>query len=150
MSKRSRDHQVSKVYAAENAVFPMHNPVEKYRKLDDCNEFLKKIIATQYWHRHKGWKRINIGDGRGRSSACYKPWKKQVCLPLWARNEHVMIHEMAHCLTHRTQNDPNGGVGHGTHFAGHYLNLIDELMGMDEAMKLMESFDEKGVIYHLQ
>jgi len=143
-----RDFQRSKLYDAESSVFPMYEPVEKYRQLDDCHEFLKKIMATEYWKRHKGWKRIKIGDGRGRRSACYKPHRRQVCLPLWARNEYVMIHEMAHCLVHKTQGDSR--VWHGTHFAGHYLQLVDELLGMDESSKLMESFDKKGVKYHLQ
>tara|TARA_R110002020_G_scaffold279976_4_gene495777 strand:- start:1898 stop:2287 length:390 start_codon:yes stop_codon:yes gene_type:complete len=120
--------------------------------MEECSAYASKIKATDYWKQHKGWLRVNLHHGAGhRSAKYYRAWsgrQRCVVLPKWARSEIVMIHEFAHCLTDRT----TGGdySGHGTHFCGHYLNLVGELLGEDYKNRLMEQFDEDGVRYHFQ
>jgi len=155
-----RDFQRSKVYAAEDKAFAEWK-LPEWESMDECRAFIQVITSSHYWQRHKGWKRITLKDGRGCRSASYWRGKiyrygngtvkrvkvSEMTLPKWSRNKFVIIHESAHWLTDRTTED---STSHGSHFAGHYLNLIDELIGTDAAMGLMASFEEKGVKYHLQ
>jgi putative metallohydrolase (TIGR04338 family) len=141
---RVSDYQRSKVYAAEDAAFHKRRD-PSMTTLDEVRDYMDAIIASEYWTAQKGWLRVKVGDGRGRRNACYKPSRRQVCFPLWARSEWIIIHEMAHCLTYRTTKD---GTGHGTHFTGHYLSLVEELLGTREAIALAESFTKHGVRWY--
>lgn len=144
---RLRDYQRSKLYSAENKAFANVEFWKKneFKTLAECADFAKEIVNSNYWTRHKGWKRIKLNDGRGCRNAAYWYNDRSVTLPIWARNKLVIIHEFAHYLTHKTQQDP---VGHGSHFAAHYLELVDEIMGMEYSMLLMEQYDLLGVKYH--
>lgn len=141
---RVRDYQRGKVYKAEDAVFDKDKNAEM-ESLDEVRAYMGKVTGSDHWKAQEGWQRVKVGDGRGRRAACYKPTKKQVCFPLWSRSKWIIIHEMAHCLTHRTTKD---GTGHGTHFAGHYLSLVEELLGSDSAHALAESFSKHGVRWY--
>ena len=139
-----RDYQRAAVYKAEDLVFGKHNP-PTMKCLGEVQGYMDRITNSEYWQSLKGWKRVRVGDGRGRNRACYKPSSKQVCFPIWARSEWIVIHEMAHCLTHKTT---GGYSAHGTHFCGHYLSLVEELLGLDKAIELSESFKSQGVRWY--
>jgi len=139
-----RDGQRSKVYEAEDAYFKKSLPPE-YATMDEVGEYVQVVINSQYWKKCGGWKRVKTGTGKGRRSACYKPYSKQVCFPLWSRSRWIVIHEMSHCLTDKTS---KGAPWHGTHFVGHYLNLVEELLGVDVAESLAESFVSQGVRWY--
>ena len=141
---RVQDYQRSKVYAAEDKVFNKGLPATM-ESMESVRSYMDRVMGTEYWGRMKGWTRVTAADGRGRRSACYKPSKKQVCFPSWSRSEWIIIHELAHCLTHRTT---KSGTGHGTHFVGHYLNLVEEMLSRDTAVQLAESFTQHGARYH--
>lgn len=139
-----RDHQRKKVYDSENAVFSKATP--DYASLAECRAYMDQIIASEYWKLHDGWKRVGLLDGRGGSSAMYVSRKKSLALPKWSRIKWVIIHEMAHCLTHRTTKD---FCAHGSHFAGHYLALVREMLGDTHYVALKESMDKHNVMYYM-
>jgi len=150
MTKRNRDFQKQAVYNSENIACDLtgtNNGRCEFGRLDECKLFAEKIINSKYWQAQKGWKRIKLKDGRGRRAACYDDQDKSVSLPMWSRNKVVIIHEFAHYLTHKTTED---ATGHGSHFCGHFLALLDELVGMEASMALMEQFEKHKVIYHLR
>lgn len=150
--KRVPDYQRKKVYDAENEAFggEFNWKIGKFDTLGECEIFAKKIVESDYWKSQKGWKKIKLKCGRGCRNAFYRPSDRTVTLPKWARNEHVIIHEFAHYLTHylthRTHED---GSAHGSFFAGHYLMLVDELLGSDHSMALMEHYEKQGVRYNI-
>lgn len=143
-----RDYQKSKLYRAEDVAFKAHPywKEQEFESLEECKEFAREIVNTKHWIDNKGWKRIKLKSGAGCSNAFYRQSDKSITLPLWSRNKLVMIHEFAHYLTHKTMEDP---VGHGSHFSGHYLLLVDEIMGEEFSHALMEQYEEHGVKYKL-
>ena len=138
------DYQRSKVYAAEDAAFDKRKP-PAIPALHEVRAYMDMVIASQHWTKHKGWQRVRLEDGRGRRSACYRSHKRSIAMPTWARSEWIVIHEMAHCLTHRTT---GAASSHGTHFTWHYLMLVLELLGQEAHDALAEQFIGKGVKWH--
>jgi len=141
----SVDFQRSSVYQAENIVHDFDADPE-YTTLKECYEFQKEVITSDYWQAQKGYVKIKITDGRGRSRPCYWHNKKSISLPKHARSRWVIIHEMAHALTHRTHPDCSA---HGKYFCMHYLALVRELLGYDTWLNLREAFIYCGVRYSL-
>lgn len=145
--KRQRDVQRSKVYAAENSAFDKTRQAE-FETLEQCGDFAKQIICSNYWKQNKGLKRYKITDGRGRGSACYKPKAHgyshdMICLPKWARSRWIIIHEFSHFLTYRTHGSST--QWHGGIFCRHYIELLNELIGQEECSRLETCFRESGV-----
>ena len=138
----NRDTQRSKVYAAELEAFPTMNRVGM--SFEQTKAYVKIVISSDYYAAHKGWKRIKVKDGRGCRSALYFPCQRAVALPKWSRTPHVIIHEMAHALTHRTVDD---SVGHHGTFCTHYANMIAELVSLDDAQRLVAMFIKHRVLY---
>jgi putative metallohydrolase (TIGR04338 family) len=141
-----RDNQRSKVYLAENKALHMFADEKLFGSMEELKLYCINITESDYWKKHKGWKRFTVSDGRGRRSACYKPTKKQLCFPKDMRTPEIAIHEMSHFLTAKTS---KGVPNHGSHFCGHYLNLVNELLGSKAFESLKEAFDEGGVKYKL-
>lgn len=141
---QDRDYQRSKVYKAER-IF-INDATHLNVDMDWVESFGREITASPYWSKMGGWKRIKLRDGRGARRAFYHPRDRSITLPLWARTKEVMIHEYAHALTHRVQGEYSG---HGTYFCGHYLQLVDCLLGPEQSFALMASFDAHGVRYKL-
>jgi len=143
----SIDYQRKRLYDAEDAAFGETKYWKKcqFKTLTQCKEFAKVVVDTRYWKRLCGWRTIKLKNGR--VYAYYDGEDRTITLPKWARNELIIIHEMAHYLTDKTQED---SVGHGSHFCGHYLSLVDELFGTDYSMSLVYQFEEHRVKYYLQ
>ena len=137
-----RDAQRSKVYKAENAVFPMHTPTMNE---GEVLSFRDEIIDSKHWYENKGYKRVKFFFRGGmRSKAWFRHEDKSISIPPWAMNKHIIIHEMAHSLTHRKDEDV---AGHGKFFCQEYLALTNELLGGSLAEDLEISFLIEGVRY---
>ena len=141
-----RDDQRSAVYAAENKALNMFAEEKLFSSMDELKAYCVEITQSEYWTKQKGWLRFTVADGRGRRSACYKPSRRQVCFPKSMRTPEIAIHEMAHFLTAKTS---KGVPAHGSHFCGHYLNLVKELLGVEKFEALKQAFDESRVRYNL-
>lgn len=141
-----RDYQRSKVYAAENKALDMFPAVAKARDMEWCEDFKKEIMDSEHWKKHKGWAYVNLHHGAGHRSAGYysarRGKQRTVTLPKFARSKAMMIHEFAHALTDRTHKNASG---HGTYFCGHYIALVQELLGRDRGEHLASHFKDHGV-----
>ena len=98
------------------------------------------IICEQYWFRQRfGDNRkiiIQSGRGGGKAFGSYK-----ITLGTWARNEAIILHELAHCLApYKTK--------HGAEFAGIFLFLVKNAFGADKAKELRESYKTHRVRYN--
>jgi putative metallohydrolase (TIGR04338 family) len=148
-TKEARDNQRSKVYAAEDVCFRWRYPETEMRTMTDVKAYSHRITSSRYWSIKGKRKRIAFKDGRGcsRATAGSKGLHRErdtITLPVAMRIRWVVIHEHAHILTNQTDFNT---AAHGAVFCTHYINLVLELMGIDDAVRLMESLDAKGARY---
>ena len=139
---RPRDSQKSKVYKAENAAFPTGSDSNSNPDLFYWECYCRKIVRSA-WFR-KRWPNcivVSLKDGRGRknASATSRGSGGTLKLPLWARVESVVLHELAHVIT------PKICASHGREFCRNLLELIGHYMGADASRKLKKEFDNRNV-----
>ena len=145
-SKRPRDSQRSKVYAAERAIpqgreLASIPEIEKYIK--------RKMKLKGFKKRWPGIHGLRVMDGRGRRSAC--GWGQHgVCfikIPRWYRNEIIVLHELAHGILWN-EDRYNEHPPHGWRFARTMLDLVRYYMGQEAAAALRKSFVKHRVKYN--
>ena len=146
-----RDNQRSKLYASECFLYDLgkgnfENGVTKTltpkSSIHDCQTYVN-LLAQEYWFRQRWGKRIfrvesKRGGGRAFDSG-------RIQLGTWARNEAVVLYEVAHCLVQRER---HGLAGHGPEFAGVYLFLVKQHFGKEAADQLRASFKTHKVRYN--
>jgi len=131
-----RDSQRQKVYTAERVLCRYET---KYPTVKDIERYCKKIIRSTWFIRHFGNHSFRVHDGRGRRNAGgWHGWGGlEITLPLWARCDRVILHELCHGLT---INPP-----HGWSFAKHYMELVRHFMGKDAYKALKAAYKEHHV-----
>jgi len=92
-------------------------------ELKECQKLINRISKHYKTHAPQ------VTDGRGRRSACYCPGSHTIKLPRWARNERVVIHEIAHCVADAIAR-PKTIADHGREFVGVYMYLLNKYMGI--------------------
>jgi putative metallohydrolase (TIGR04338 family) len=153
MVREVRDNQKSRHYAAERFLYDTGKTViktgsknfpeikfnlTKQSSIHDCQSYLN-IICDQYWFRQRfGTRQIYIEAGRNGGKAF---GGRRITLGTWARNEAIILHELAHCLA------PHG-IKHGAEFAGIFLFLVKNAFGADVAKQLRESYKTHRVKYN--
>jgi putative metallohydrolase (TIGR04338 family) len=153
MVKEVRDSQKSRHYSAERFLYDTGKTViktgsknfpeikfnlTKQSSIYDCQSYLN-IICDQYWFRQRfGTRQIYIEAGRNGGKAF---GSNRITLGTWARNEAIILHELAHCLApHKAK--------HGAEFAGIFLFLVKNAFGADIAKQLRESYKTHRVKYN--
>jgi len=134
-----RDTQRSRVYKAEMAIWETHSG-ERFREVKDIDRYIKKEFARKAITRRypTATTKVAIHDGGGRRRAC--AWGTyKISLPIWARFELAVIHEMAHIITHRHYGERNV-AGHGWQFCAVFLDLVRFIMGKETHAELKASF----------
>ena len=135
MSKRPRDTQRSKVYAAERTIEDWDT--EKM-SIPEIEEWVGKITRSKWWKNHPrgGSYKIEVRDGRGRRNAGGRRWvgKVVIKMPRWSRTKIVTLHEIAHGM------QPHLTAWHGREFCRTFLDLVVRWMGKDVARELRQSF----------
>lgn len=151
--KRLRDSQRSKVYAAERVAFPGFGGTgseARFRAVADIEAYLDKIISSAWWRRrYPKVRTVQIKDGRGTTFARggYNPdGTGTLNLPMWARNEPVILHELAHVATDSIHG-PRGTPPHGREFCSTFLGLVRWQMGEQAWRALKDAFRE-GKVKH--
>lgn len=127
--KEGRDFQKARLYGAERDTFAWGQTIAD----DDLQMWLEKNVLSRAWFRKRwGNRYITVkrthGGGRGGGGI--------IRLGRDARNEWVMLHELAHNLTHD---------GHGPAFAAVYVKLIHHVMGADAAKRLKAAYRVRKV-----
>lgn len=142
-----RDSQRSKVYKAEReGLKSFSKPVPTVEDVKNFTQktFNKPYITRRYGrHTHRNGRTLipAVADGRGTSNAyAYGDWK--ISIPVWGRQEWVILHELAHILTHRKY---NGRIKHNWQFCAVYLDLVRGMMGAEAHKALKEAFRKHKV-----
>lgn len=154
MVKTIRDNQKSRLYSAQSFLYDTGKTVIKtgsknfpelkfnltrQSSIHDCQSYLN-IICDQYWFRQRFGNRpkIFIESGRGGGQAF---GNRKIKLGTWARNESIILHELAHCLSPQY-------IKHNAEFAGIFLFLVKNAFGEDAAKQLRESYKTHRVKYN--
>ncbi len=142
MLREVRDSQRSKVYKAEKVLLPLAAPL---REVKDVECFIKKQMARKAITRRypSATRATEVKDGRGRRHACAFGGYA-ISLPIWARNEAIVIHEMAHIVTNRHYGE-RGLASHGWQFCAVFLDLVRFIMGNEAHDALKVSFKANKV-----
>jgi hypothetical protein len=106
--------QAELLYEWESEFFPHRD--SRIITLKQCRELVKDV-----------WVALNlvgeppvIEDGRG--SICARNFTSEIHLPKWARNNIIVLHELAHTLTEFI--DPQDNASHGGIFVHVMLTLL--------------------------
>ncbi len=139
---RPRDSQKQKVYRSERESLDKIPNQEKNEKIGFWEAYCKKLIQSAWFvKRWPNCRTILIKDGRGRRIACASVGYNggTLKLPKWARQEWVVLHEVAHVITTKTV------ASHGQEFCANMLELVGHCMGDEAERSLKESFDKNNV-----
>jgi putative metallohydrolase (TIGR04338 family) len=125
-----RDYQRKKVYDSER--FHSLWLLLKFRNFNETQKYVNNILDNEETHKAS----FRLKDGRGCRHA--RATDSTITLPRWARFPLVVLHELAHVFTDDK---------HGPKFCAEYIRLVDEYLGVDDAIELMYAFDKHGVDY---
>jgi putative metallohydrolase (TIGR04338 family) len=115
----------------------------KLLRLSACQAYVDHLVKSAWFQRR--WptvKHITVKDGRGARSAFSTWYNSSISLPLWARNEAVILHEVAHQCT---DSQSRCVAPHGREFAQTFIALIEHKLGKAEAAKLKAEFTKNRV-----
>lgn len=146
---KSRDSQRSKIYRSDNVIpgdltFGSVAEVEEY-----LDGILRKAWFKNRWPRVANYQGIKVHDGRGTriARASYGVYGGWISLPRWARNEAVLLHELAHVCV-RSKYNVYKRAAHGREYAATLLQLVTWKMGKEVGDKLRDAYREHGVKWY--
>ena len=141
MNTKVIDSQRSKVYAAETK-FRATTYTSKYSpvistSINDCQRYVD-LVCNQSWFKARfGVCQIQVEAGRNGGLAF---GRRLIRLGVWARQETVILHEIAHCIA-------PSGVKHGPEYAGTFMFLVKKMFGNEAAKELRQCYKEHRVRY---
>ena len=143
--RRERDNQRKKVYRAENEAFNNKPYILKFDDLKQVDKFLKRIFKSKWFQKKfPNFKNFIVKYGRSRTRAC--GWSSGDCakmkLPVWTRNNWIVLHELSHGLVFQ-----GGNAFHDMEYCKVYLELVKKWIGKDAANDLKVSFKKHLVKY---
>lgn len=143
--KLERDYQRTSLYVAEGVTFSGTWADIIIFNQQEVKALVKEITESEYWTRKRGWKRIGIDfDNKLKGDICWYDYETRTLVLNSMVTTYVVVHEMAHCLTHKTHDTI---TPHGSYFAGHYLGLVREIMGEALYKTLKKDFSYFGIKY---
>ena len=131
---RDRDTQRSRLYAAEEATGL--NPWQQTIPNADLQTWVDDVLDRRAIRSRWGVRQVRVELTHGRGAHA---WGSGVIRASRAgRNEYVLLHEIAHTLTH-------GETAHGPEFAGVLLFLVKTVMGREAHATLLASMRKHKV-----
>lgn len=132
---RPRDVQKSRVYAAQ-AGWPHVNTIGS---IAETQAWVDAVTGARWFRSRWGERRIEVRFKAWGNATGYHGG--HVCLPPWARNDIVVLHEIAHVLT------PSRYASHGEEFCAHLVTLVDNHLGGEAGRRLRAAFKAHRVRY---
>lgn len=133
----ARDQQRSRAYAAENAIAGfMIRDLGENAGGREAQHYVDRILRSPWTRRHwPNLRPIRIELQRQNRGGATAYGTRRIVIAEHAIGRALLLHEVAHCLTHLTD-DP----GHGWRWAAAYLKLVRHFLGAESAAKLKSSF----------
>lgn len=148
-----RDTQRGRLYGAEDAA--LSRWTRRLESVEAMQDYVDRLLASRWFARTFGaGRRLVVYPGFGRRNATASGRVLQ--MPIWARCEAILLHEVAHCVRPRSAaqgGDPTHawaagrGAAHGREFAYTFLLLVRHQMGREAAGALRREFRARGVRY---
>lgn len=152
---RPKDLQKSRVYASEHfdarsqAAIRLLSYGKKYSTgnvhIEACQAYVDDLVQRAWFIRRwgTGWKIAVVQKSGGSAFGSSRGYRRgRMTLPVFARSEPVILHELAHILTnHRTDI-----AHHGPEFCGVYLELVRYAVGKDAAAQVRAQFRTKPIV----
>lgn len=140
---RERDSQRSRVYKSDKPLIAIAKPLPS---IADVKRYVDRVCRMQeiqdaFPRNHLLDTPPKVGDGRGRRKACGSVWG--IKIPRFARNEAIVLHELAHVICLRLHGTKL--AGHGWQFCAIYRTLVLHAMGREAHDVLTKAFWENGV-----
>jgi len=167
---KQSDNQRSKVYRAEGILLNHFKSklglkilgdgcFDPTPSVKDCQQYIKKVSNYEwftarwriYYPSYVPDRVPYVNDGRGRGSACWERSTYTIKLPIFARNEPMILHEMAHWIVDMAQigfgqaQYDKDHAAHGKEFASVLLELVRLQLGAGAAKALKASYKANRV-----
>jgi len=125
---KARDNQRAKLYRADDALKPFACPLPTVKDVEGytAKVWASKRVQAAYPKATRD-REPTVKDGRGTRIA--RGGRYSINIPLWARNEAVVLHELAHTVTRRTYGPYV--AGHGWEFCSVFLTIVLYMMGRE-------------------
>lgn len=134
-----RDYQRKRVYDAEKTLMTGRPLAD----IDAVVSFVDTVVQMPEFRGKYGNWTIRVGDGRGRRRAggwMLRPGLGEIFMPRWSRNKLIVLHELAHCLTHSHEL-----AWHGPEFTAVYCDLVGMVLGKTVESRLRGRFQKLKV-----
>lgn len=131
--------QTCNVYDAEQ--YGCAVSIAKLKNRQEVLAFIAQIKKSKYWRKHNPCHKVHRVKFTGRGARWASAGRRRMELPdnPWARNVHVIVHEMAHGC------HPNSEM-HGKKYIHSLLILTREFEGTVFARTLKERFYQTGAL----
>lgn len=133
------------VYEAERVLY-FNADATRFSSIEEAQAYLDYVKSTKFFTAR--WPGAAKRDISVRESKRYE-WagsyvdKNKIMLPVWAMNDLVLLHELAHfCKTNFSAED------HDAAFCGAYLSLVRHFVSPAQAKSLAYSFKAYGVEFN--
>lgn len=131
---RPYDSQRSRLYKAEGVISTQG---QRFTTVEEMQAYVDKLTASAWWKRRFFRRRIHVRPGLGHRRATGSSFGV-VQMPVWARCEAVLLHEVAHVVTLDAQG--MSAPYHGREFARVFLDLVRHQLGEESWRVLRDSF----------
>lgn len=138
---RLRDNRRQKLYDAEKVLSNFSKPLPE---ITDVEEYLKLIWSKKVLQR-KFKTALSYGPPQvvhSKSGDALAYGTHKISLPIWARHDWIVIHEISHIICNRTH---SFSAGHGWQFCAIYLEVVQTMLGMEAKKALKQSMRQHRV-----
>lgn len=150
MSETWRDMQRARVYRAQLQIERHRHDRAQFPDLASVEAYIVKVCSRK--RIQDAYPRaVEVANGRlvlkdgGGTRSAYARWSfydgAVINLPLWSRNELVILHELAHAIVA----DRHSRQAHGWEFCAGLLTLVLHVRGREEHDKLKAAFKANRV-----
>lgn len=132
--------QQDNVYSAENGL----NHGRKFDSLHEVQDFVDSLTASDWWFapqiRRVEVSRLRSTKWAGVGNNCEECSAGSIALTTNGQDELTILHEVAHCITHK-------GGGHGPEWVQNYMKLVFHVMDAKAYPTLYAAFKNQGVLF---
>ena len=132
-----KDSNQSKVYSAEFKYHKVHGYGSKYKTIEECEKYVKRVTKSKLWAELCGGDRkvITVDSFNARRWAGMT-YGSHINLSVSGYNQYVILHELAHCC---------GNMHHDVSFRRDLVRLVSRFLGREQAKTLKQCFLSDGL-----
>ena len=132
-----KDSNQSKVYSAEFKYHKTHGYGKRFKTIEECEKYVKRITKSKLWAELCGGdaKVITVDSFNARRWAGMA-YGSHINLSASGYNQYVILHELAHCC---------GNMHHDVSFRRDLVRLVSRFLGREQAKTLKQCFLSDGL-----